>query len=83
MDGPRRQSVPPKEAITGGFSGGADFFTYILTGLLIGLLLDWLTGWSPIMTVVWSLLGMAVGARRMWHRSAAIVEEAKGRSHGV
>ena len=83
MDGPRRYGVPPKEAITGGFSGGADFFTYILTGLLIGMLLDWWLGWAPIMTIVWSLLGIGVGAWRMWQRSAEIEEQAKGISHGV
>jgi len=27
--------VPPKAAITGGFSGGADFISYIIAGLLI------------------------------------------------
>ena len=83
MDGSRRRFVPPKEAITGGFSGGADFFTYIMAGLLIGMLLDWWTGWSPVMTIVWSLIGIAVGAHRMWQRSAAIVEQARETSHGA
>lgn len=83
MDGASGRGIPPREAITGGFSGGADFFTYILTGLLIGLLLDRLTGWSPVMTIVWILLGVGVGARRMWVRSASIEEEAEGISHGV
>lgn len=83
MEGSGRRLVPPKEAITGGFSGGADFFTYILTGLLIGMLLDWWTGWSPIMTIVWSIIGVGAGMHRMWQRSAVIEEQAKGRSHGV
>ena len=79
MDGSKRRMVPPKEAITGGFSGGADFFA----GLLIGMGLDWWTGWTPIMTIVWSLIGIGAGMHRMWQRSAAIEEQAKGRSHGV
>ncbi len=83
MDGKTPRGIPPKEAITGGFSGGVDFFTYIVTGLLIGLFFDWLTGWSPIMTIVWSLLGIGVGAWRMWQRSAEIEEQAEGISHGV
>ena len=83
MDGSRRRLVPPKEAVTGGFSGGADFFTYILTGLLIGLLLDWWTGWSPVMTILWSLAGIGVGMHRMWQRSAVIEEQAKRLSHGA
>ncbi len=83
MDGSSRRFTPPKEAITGGFSGGADFFTYILTGLLIGLLLDWWTGWSPVMTILWSLAGVGVGMHRMWVRSAVIEEQAKELGHGV
>ena len=83
MDGSKRRGVLPKEAITGGFSGGADFFTYIIAGLLIGMLLDWWTGWTPIMTIVWVLLGAGAGMHRMWQRSAVIEEQAKGTSHGV
>ena len=83
MDGAKRRGIPPREAITGGFSQGADLFTYILTGILIGLALDWLTGWRPVMTVIWALLGIGVGVWRMWQHSASLEEEAKGRSHGV
>ena len=83
MDGPRSRGIPPKEAVTGGFSDGADFFTYILAGLLIGLLLDWLTGWSPFMTILWSLFGIGVGSYRMWVRSASLEEDAEGISHGI
>ena len=83
MDGPSSRGIPPKEAVTGGFSDGADFFTYILAGLLIGLLLDWLTGWSPFMTILWSLFGIAVGSWRMWVRSASLEEDAEGISHGI
>ncbi len=83
MDGSKRRGVPPKEAITGGFSGGADFFTYIMAGLLIGMLLDWWTGWTPVMTIVWILLGIGAGMHRMWQRSAILEEQAKGISHGA
>ncbi|MEN8235426.1 MAG: AtpZ/AtpI family protein [Actinomycetota bacterium] len=83
MDGAKRRGIPPKEAITGGFSQGSDLFTYIVAGLLIGLGLDWLTGWRPVMTIIWSLIGIAVGVYRMWQYSAVLEDEAKGRSHGV
>ncbi len=83
MDGARSRGIPPKDAITGGFSDGADFFTYILAGLLIGLLLDRLTGWSPVLTITWSLMGIGVGSWRMWVRSRSIEDDAEGISHGV
>ncbi len=81
MEGSR--FVPPKEAVTGGFSGGADFISYIISGLLIGLLLDWVIGTTPLMTIVWSLAGVAVGFYRMWQRSAHLDEEGSRRSHGA
>ena len=81
MEGSR--FVPPKEAITGGFSHGADFISYILAGLLIGLFLDWIIGTTPVMTIVWSLFGVGVGFYRMWQRSEDLEEEGRQRSHGV
>ena len=83
MDEANRRAVPPKEAITGGFSGGADFITYIVAGLLIGMLIDWWTGWRPVMTIIWALIGIGVGVWKMWQKSAVLEEEAKGKSHGV
>jgi len=81
MEGSR--FVPPKEAITGGFSDGADLISYIISGLLIGLVLDWVIGTTPVMTIVWSLAGVAVGFYRMWQRSAHLDEEGSRRSHGA
>jgi F0F1-type ATP synthase assembly protein I len=81
MEGSR--FVPPKEAITGGFSGGADFISYIVAGLLIGLFLDWILGTGPIMTILWMLAGVGVGFYRMWQRSEHLDEEGRRRSHGV
>jgi F0F1-type ATP synthase assembly protein I len=83
MDGANRRGIPPTEAVTGGLSRGADLFTYILAGILIGLALDWLTGWRPVLTIVWSLIGFGVGAFRLWQHSAVLEEEAERRSHGV
>ena len=83
MDGARSRGIPPRDAITGGFSDGADFFTYILAGLLIGLLLAWWTGWSPALTIIWSLMGIGVGSWRMWVHSRSIEDDAEGISHGV
>ncbi len=81
MEGSRL--VPPKDAITGGFSGGADFISYIIAGLLIGLFLDWVIGIAPVMTILWTVAGVSVGFYRMWQRSEHLEEEGKERSHGV
>jgi F0F1-type ATP synthase assembly protein I len=83
MQGAKRRWVPPKEAVTGGFSGGADFFSYIVAGLLIGLFLDWILGTGPVMTILWTLAAVAIGFYRMWQRSEVLEEEGKKRSHGA
>ena len=75
--------VPPREAITGGFSKNADLLSYIVSGLLIGLFLDWILGTTPVMVIVWILLGVGVGYYRLWQASAELEEEAKQRGHGV
>ena len=66
-----------------GISGGADFISYIVAGLIIGLLLDWALGTGPVMTLFWTIAGVAVGFWRMWQRSAGLEEEGRKRSHGV
>jgi F0F1-type ATP synthase assembly protein I len=83
MEAAKRRFVPPKDAITGGFSGGADFISYIIAGLLIGLFLDWALGTSPIMTILWLLAGVGVGFWRMWQRSEHLEQEGRERSHGA
>jgi hypothetical protein len=35
------------------------------------------------MTVIWTLLGLAVGGYRLWMASADLEEEGKRRGHGV
>ncbi len=83
-EGPgKTRFVPPREAVTGGFSKNADLISYIVAGLLIGLFLDWVLGTTPVMIIVWTLLGVGVGFWRLWQSSAELEEEAKGRSHGV
>jgi F0F1-type ATP synthase assembly protein I len=83
MEAAKRRFVPPKDAITGGFSGGADFISYIIAGLLIGLFLDWALGTTPIMTILWLLAGVGVGFWRMWQRSEHLEQEGRERSHGA
>jgi F0F1-type ATP synthase assembly protein I len=79
----RSKLVPPRDLITGGFSKKADLLSYFVAGLLIGLFLDQILGTSPLMTVVWTLLGLGVGAYRLWMASADLEEEGKRRGHGV
>ena len=83
MEAAGRRFVPRKDAITGGFSGGADFISYIIAGLLIGLFLDWVFGTTPIMTILWLLAGVGVGFWRMWQRSEHLEQEGRERSHGA
>ena len=75
--------VPPRDVITGGFSKKADLVSYLVTGLLIGLFLDWILGTSPLMAVVWTLIGFAVGFYRLWQGSSDLAEEGRRRGHGV
>lgn len=79
----RSKYVPARDAVTGGFSKNADLISYIVAGLLIGLLLDWLFGTTPVMVIIWTLLGIGVGYWRLWQSSAELEEQAKDRSHGV
>lgn len=79
----RSKYVPAREAVTGGFSKNADLISYIVAGLLLGLLFDWILGTTPLMVVIWTLLGVGVGYWRLWQSSSELEEEAKDRSHGV
>ena len=75
--------VPARDAVTGGFSKNADLISYIVAGLLLGLLLDWILGTTPVMVIIWALLGVGVGYWRLWQSSAVLEDQAKDRSHGV
>jgi F0F1-type ATP synthase assembly protein I len=75
--------IPARDLITGGFSKNADLISYVVTGLLIGLILDWIFGTRPLMIILWSLAGIAVGFFRLWKNSEELEEQGKARSHGV
>lgn len=79
----RSKYVPARDAVTGGFSKNADLISYIVAGLLLGLLLDWLLGTTPVMVIIWTLLGVGVGYWRLWQSSEELEAQAKDRSHGV
>jgi len=72
-----------RDAVTGGFSRNTDLISYIVAGLVIGLGLDWVLSTSPIMVISWTLLGLGVGAYRLWQHSATLDEQGRERSHGV
>ncbi len=84
-DVPATQSrlVPSRDMVTGGFSKKSDLFSYIGAGLLIGLLLDWVFGTSPLLLVLWTILGVAVGFYRLWQGSSELEAEGRERGHGV
>jgi F0F1-type ATP synthase assembly protein I len=75
--------IPARDDITGGFSKNADLISYVVTGLLIGLILDWIFGTRPLMIILWSLAGIAVGFYRLWKNSEELEEQGKARSHGA
>jgi F0F1-type ATP synthase assembly protein I len=75
--------VPARDLITGGFSKNADLISYILTGLLLGLFFDWVFGTRPLMIILWTLAGLAVGFFRLWKGSEELDEQGKARSHGA
>lgn len=78
-----KKLVPPRDIVTGGFSKHADLISYVVTGLGLGLLLDWALNTRPIMVILWTLAGLAVGYRRLWQASANLEEEGRERSHGA
>lgn len=83
MQSKQSKLIPARDLITGGFSKNADLISYVVTGLLIGLLLDWIFGTRPLMIILWTLAGIAVGFFRLWKGSEELVEQGKARSHGV
>lgn len=83
MQSKQSKLIPARDLITGGFSKNADLISYVVTGLLIGLLLDWILGTRPLMIILWTLAGIAVGFFGLWKSSEELVEQGKARSHGV
>lgn len=83
MQPKKSKLIPSRDLITGGFSKNGDLFSYVVTGLLIGLLLDWVFGTRPVMILVWTLMGVAVGFFRLWKNSEELEEQGRERSHGV
>ncbi|MGI9529922.1 MAG: AtpZ/AtpI family protein [Acidimicrobiia bacterium] len=83
VQGARSKYVPARDAVTGGFSKNADLISYIVAGLLLGLLMDWVFGTTPVMVIIWTLLGVGVGFWRLWQSSEELEEQARDRSHGV
>ncbi len=83
MQSKQSKLIPARDLITGGFSKNADLISYVVTGLLIGLILDWIFGTRPLMIILWSLAGIAVGFFRLWKNSEELEEQGKARSHGV
>jgi F0F1-type ATP synthase assembly protein I len=75
--------IPARDLITGGFSKNADLISYVVTGLLLGLLFDWMFGTRPLMIILWTLLGVAVGYFALWKNSEELEEQGKARSHGA
>jgi F0F1-type ATP synthase assembly protein I len=75
--------VPARDLITGGFSKNADLISYIVSGLLLGLFFDWIFGTRPIMIILWTLAGLAVGFFRLWKNSEELEEQGRARSHGA
>lgn len=74
--------IPKADAITGGFSSGADLISSIVAGLLIGLFLDWWLGIGPILVIVGSLTGFGSGFYKLWRHSAILEDQAEERGRG-
>ncbi len=83
MQSKQDKLIPARDLITGGFSKNAVLISYVVTGLLIGLLLDWVFGKRPLMIILWTLAGIAVGFFSLWKSSEVLEEQGKARSHGV
>jgi ATP synthase protein I len=75
--------VPDRNAVTGGFSPGADLASTVIAGLLIGLALDWWLGTRPIFIVIFTIAGFGAGFYKLWRHSAVLEELAKERERGV
>ena len=51
------------------FGPVSSFSTSIISGLLVGLLIQYFVGYDPVPVIVFVLIGIYDGSRRMWQIS--------------
>ena len=54
------------------FGPVSSFSTSIISGLLVGLLIQYFTGYEPVPVIIFVLIGIYDGSRRMWQISKKI-----------
>ena len=50
----------------------SSFSTSIISGLLVGLLIQYFIGYEPVPVIIFVLIGIYDGSRRMWQISKKI-----------
>ena len=79
----RKGIVPRRDAVTGGFTPGADLISSVVAGLLLGLALDWWLETRPVFIIIGILAGFGSGFYKLWQHSAVLEEQAKERRRGI
>jgi F0F1-type ATP synthase assembly protein I len=54
------------------FGPVSSFSTSIISGLLVGLLIQYFIGYEPVPVIIFVLIGIYDGSRRMWQISKKI-----------
>ena len=54
------------------FGPVGSFSTSIISGLLVGLLIQYFIGYEPVPVIIFVLIGIYDGSRRMWQISKKI-----------
>ena len=54
------------------FGPVSSFSTSIISGLLVGLLIQYFIGYEPVQVIIFVLIGIYDGSRRMWQISKKI-----------
>lgn len=54
------------------FGPVSSFSTSIISGLLVGLLIQYFIGYEPVPVIIFVLIGIYDGSRRMWRISKKI-----------
>ncbi len=75
--------APKHQAVSGGFSSGADLISSVVAGLLLGLGLDWWLNMDPVFTIIGVVAGFGSGFYKLWQMSAVLEEQAKERRRGI